>query len=54
MWEKGLKNKEVDLLDVLLMLKDDNGRSMLTVEEIKALIVVSTLFPHPSTPNLTC
>lgn len=40
MWEKGLKNKQVDFLDVLIKLKDDNGRPQLSTTEIKALILV--------------
>ncbi|KAI5640394.1 hypothetical protein M9H77_28447 [Catharanthus roseus] len=38
-WENGLKSKEVDFLDVLLMLKDENGKPMLTIEETEALIM---------------
>lgn len=52
-WENGLKSKEVDFLDVLLMLKDENGKPMLTIEETEALIMVRThfaLFP-PVAPS---
>ncbi|XP_027080089.2 tryptophan N-monooxygenase CYP79A68-like [Coffea arabica] len=38
MWESGLKNEEEDLLDVLIRLKDNNGRPLLTTEEIRAQI----------------
>lgn len=38
--EKGLKNKQVDFLDVLIKLKDDNGKPQLSTTEIKALILV--------------
>ncbi|XP_027182757.1 isoleucine N-monooxygenase 2-like isoform X2 [Coffea eugenioides] len=38
MWESGLKNEEEDLLDVLIRLKDSNGRPLLTTEEIRAQI----------------
>lgn len=40
---KGMRKEEDDFLDVLLKLKDDNGKPMLTVEEIKALIIVRIL-----------
>lgn len=40
---KGVRKEEDDFLDVLLKLKDDNGKPMLTVEEIKALIIVRIL-----------
>lgn len=39
-WKKGFKTEEEDLLDVLIMLKDENGNAMLTSEEIKAQIIV--------------
>ncbi|KAI5663688.1 hypothetical protein M9H77_23011 [Catharanthus roseus] len=38
-WENDLKSEEVDFLDVLIMLKDQNGRPMLTIEEIEALVM---------------
>ncbi|XP_027183111.1 isoleucine N-monooxygenase 2-like [Coffea eugenioides] len=38
MWESGVKNEEEDLLDVLIRLKDSNGRPLLTTEEIRAQI----------------
>ncbi|XP_027073992.1 isoleucine N-monooxygenase 1-like [Coffea arabica] len=37
-WESGLKNEEEDLLDVLIRLKDNKGRPLLTTEEIRAQI----------------
>ncbi|KAI4353202.1 hypothetical protein L6164_002168 [Bauhinia variegata] len=38
-WKNGTKTDEKDLLDVLITLKDDNGNSLLTTEEIKAQII---------------
>ncbi|KAL2470891.1 Cytochrome [Abeliophyllum distichum] len=39
MWEKGMIAMEEDILDVLINLKDSEGAPLLTIEEIKALIV---------------
>ncbi|KAL2488494.1 Cytochrome [Forsythia ovata] len=39
MWEKGMIVMEEDILDVLINLKDSEGALLLTIEEIKALIV---------------
>ncbi|KAL2488513.1 Tryptophan N-monooxygenase 1 [Forsythia ovata] len=39
MWEKGVKAMEEDILDVLINLKDSEGAPLLTIEEIKALII---------------
>ena len=44
-WKNGLKEEHEDLLDVLITLKDDNGNSLLTAEEIKAQTIV-ILFLH--------
>lgn len=38
MWKSGVKTEEEDLLDVLIRLKDSNGRPLLTIEEIRAQI----------------
>ncbi|KAI4353195.1 hypothetical protein L6164_002161 [Bauhinia variegata] len=38
-WKNGTKTDEKDLLDILITLKDDNGNSLLTIEEIKAQII---------------
>ena len=39
-WKDGMKNKQEDLLDVLIMLRDPNGDPLLSPEEIKAQIIV--------------
>ncbi|XP_047331084.1 tyrosine N-monooxygenase-like [Impatiens glandulifera] len=38
-WQEGTKKEKVDLLDVLITLKDDQGNTLLTSEEIKAQIL---------------
>ncbi|KAL2470897.1 Tryptophan N-monooxygenase 1 [Abeliophyllum distichum] len=42
MWEKGVKAMEEDILDVLINLKDSEGAPLLTIEEIKALLIEIT------------
>lgn len=41
-WRSGLRNDPHDLLDVLISIKDDNGKPLLTSEEIKAQTAVRT------------
>ena len=41
-WKNGTRNETDDLLDVMISLKDDNKNSLLTHQEIKALILVIT------------
>ncbi|KAI4353211.1 hypothetical protein L6164_002177 [Bauhinia variegata] len=38
-WKNGTKSTEEDLFDVLIALKDHNGNSLLTTEEIKAQLI---------------
>ncbi|XP_050217736.2 phenylalanine N-monooxygenase CYP79D16-like [Mercurialis annua] len=38
-WRDGVKNQEDDLLDLLITLKDANGNSVLSIQEIKAQII---------------
>ncbi|XP_045822196.1 isoleucine N-monooxygenase 1-like [Trifolium pratense] len=38
-WNDGAKNVEEDLLDVLISLKDDNNKPLLTTKEIKAQVI---------------
>ncbi|XP_047309387.1 tyrosine N-monooxygenase-like [Impatiens glandulifera] len=38
-WQEGTKKEKDDLLDVLITLKDDQGNTLLTSEEIKAQIL---------------
>ncbi|KAL6503450.1 hypothetical protein OROGR_025373 [Orobanche gracilis] len=38
MWEKGIKEREEDILDILINLKDSENNPMLSIEEIKAQI----------------
>uniref|UniRef100_A0A0A0LXR0 Cytochrome P450 n=1 Tax=Cucumis sativus TaxID=3659 RepID=A0A0A0LXR0_CUCSA len=42
-WKKDKKLEGKDILDILISLKDDNGNSLLSIEEIKAQITVSVL-----------
>ncbi|KAG9455078.1 hypothetical protein H6P81_007982 [Aristolochia fimbriata] len=37
-WSSGIKTKPEDFLDVFISLKDSNGNSLLTLEEIKAVV----------------
>lgn len=46
-WEKGFKTSHEDLLDVLITVKDDNGKALLSSEEIKAQITVRIPFFLP-------
>ncbi|KAL3829020.1 hypothetical protein ACJIZ3_017822 [Penstemon smallii] len=39
MWSNGMKEKEEDILDVLINLKDSENKPFLTIEEIKAQII---------------
>jgi cytochrome P450 len=39
-WNDGSKNVEEDLLDVLITLKDVNNNPLLTMNEIKAQVIV--------------
>ncbi|CAK9151935.1 unnamed protein product [Ilex paraguariensis] len=48
-WTEGSKKEKEDLLDVLITLKDIDGRPVLSAEEIKAQIVVSLSLSYKHT-----
>lgn len=39
-WRDGRKKEVEDILDILISLKNENGTSMLSIEEIKAQVTV--------------
>lgn len=41
MWQHGMREKEDDILDVLINLKDSDNKPLLSIQEIKAQITVS-------------